>query len=250
MSVIRVESLRTVLGGREIHKSVSFEVQKGEIFTVIGSSGSGKSTLLRELIMLQKPNGGEIEILGKDISKLDESGKKEFLKEIGVLFQSSALFSYLSVLQNIKVPLRELAGMDDRLADKIALYKLSLVGLEPYAAALYPSELSGGMKKRVALARALSLEPSILFLDEPTSGLDPISSRAFDRLIVELRDTLGLTFVIITHDIHTVRDISDKILALHDGTAVFCGNSKEVVASKHPFLESFFDVGERYGDQG
>ena len=242
MSVIGAKNLVTEFGDRRVHDNVSFEVQKGEIFTIIGSSGAGKSTLLKELIMLLRPKSGEIKIFGEDMLSLDEGGLKSFSKNWGVLFQSSALFSSLTVGQNVALPLLEYTDFRDSFLEEIVSYKLSLAGLSPYVASLYPSELSGGMKKRAALARALALEPTLLFLDEPTSGLDPISSRAFDRLILSLNKALKLTFVIVSHDVHTVNDISDTVLALHDKKAVFCGSVDGAKSLGHPFLESFFDT--------
>lgn len=239
MSIISANNVITRFGDRIVHNRISFSVEKGDIFTIIGSSGAGKSTLLRELIMLERPYSGSIELLGRDILAMDERGAKEFSKNWGVLFQSSALFSSLTVEENITLVLKEHAGLDGDFAKELAEYKISLVGLPRFSASLYPSQLSGGMKKRAALARALALEPSLLFLDEPTSGLDPISSRAFDELILSLKSTLGLTFVIVSHDVHTVTDISDKIMALHGGEIVFLGESTDALSSSHPFLRSF-----------
>jgi len=242
MSIIKASNIVSKFDERLVHDGISFEVQKGEIFTIIGSSGSGKSTLLKEMILLQKPFSGSIEILGYDILRFEEEEAKLFSKNWGVLFQSSALFSSLTVAENIAIVLKEHADITGSFADELIRYKLSLVGLPPFAASLYPSELSGGMKKRAALARALALEPSILFLDEPTSGLDPISSRAFDTLILSLRKALGVTFVIVSHDMHTVADISSKIMALHDTKIVFLGGVEEAAKCPHPFLRSFFDT--------
>ncbi len=240
--MIKATNIVTRFGDRVVHNSISFEVQKGEIFTIIGSSGAGKSTLLRELIMLERPYSGHIEVLGRDILSMNEREAKEFSKNWGVLFQSSALFSSLTIEENITLVLKEHAGLDGPFAKELAKYKISLVGLPLFAADLYPAELSGGMKKRAALARALALEPMLLFLDEPTSGLDPISSRDFDSLILSLREALGLTFVIVSHDVHTVADISDKIMALYEGEIVFLGKPQDATCHKHPFLKSFFDT--------
>ncbi len=242
MKAIKVSKLVTRFGDRVIHDSISFDVEEGEIFTVIGSSGAGKSTLLKEMILLLAPSSGSITVLGQDILKLPSKKIKEFSKNWGVLFQSSALFSSLTVGENIALALKEYTSLSLHTIDELVRYKLSLVGLEPFAADLYPSELSGGMKKRAALARALALEPRLLFLDEPTSGLDPISSRAFDSLILSLKKSLGITFVIVSHDVHSVTDISDRIMALHAGDIVFLGNIAEVADSSHPFLKSFFDT--------
>jgi phospholipid/cholesterol/gamma-HCH transport system ATP-binding protein len=242
MKAIGVSHLVTSFGEMVVHKDISFDVGIGEIFTIIGSSGSGKSTLLKELIMLESPKSGNIEILGRNILKFKESEAKSFSKNWGVLFQSSALFSSLTVFENIAIVLKEHADITGKLAKELIEYKISLVGLPLFATDMYPSQLSGGMKKRAALARALALEPGILFLDEPTSGLDPISSRSFDKLILSLRDALGLTFVIVSHDVHSVTDISSKIMALFDKQVVFLGNVSEAMSCEHPFLKSFFDT--------
>ncbi len=242
MNVIEARDIVTAFGDRVIHDSISFDVKEGEVFTVIGSSGSGKSTLLKELIMLLRPQSGSIKIFGCDILGFDDDRLKKFSREWGVLFQSSALFSSLTIKENIAILLKEHAGIVGALADELVSYKLSLVGLPEHAKHMYPSELSGGMKKRAALARALALEPSLLFLDEPTSGLDPISSRGFDDLILSLREALGLTVVLISHDVHSVTDISSKIMALHDKRIVFLGSVEEAKRSGHKFLRSFFDV--------
>ncbi|MCI4399402.1 MAG: ATP-binding cassette domain-containing protein [Campylobacteraceae bacterium] len=248
MNVIEARNIVTAFGDRVIHDSISFDVKEGEVFTVIGSSGSGKSTLLKELIMLLRPQSGSIKIFGSDILGFDNDKLKNFSREWGVLFQSSALFSSLTIKENIAILLKEHAGISGALADELVSYKLSLVGLPGHVRHMYPSELSGGMKKRAALARALALEPSLLFLDEPTSGLDPISSRGFDDLILSLRDALALTVVLISHDVHSVTDISSKIMALHDKKVVFLGSVEEAKRCDHKFLKSFFDVkGEQLG---
>lgn len=241
-AMVKASNIITRFEDRVVHDNISFEVQKGEIFTVIGSSGAGKSTLLKEMILLHRPNSGKLEILGRNVLEFDEEEAKAFSKNWGVLFQSSALFSSLTVSENIGILLKEHAGISGAFANELIRYKLSLVGLPQFAASLYPGELSGGMKKRAALARALALEPSILFLDEPTSGLDPISSRAFDELILSLKEALNLTFVIVSHDVHSVSDISTKIMALHDTKTVFLGSVSEAKECAHPFLKSFFDV--------
>ncbi len=242
MSAIKVSHIVTKFDERIVHDDISFEVQKGEIFTIIGSSGSGKSTLLKELILLLRPYSGKIDVLGKNILGFGEEEAKLFSRNWGVLFQSSALFSSLTVAENIGIVLKEHAGITGSFADELIRYKLSLVGLPSFAASLYPSELSGGMKKRAALARALALEPPILFLDEPTSGLDPISSRAFDALILSLNSALGITFVIVSHDVHSVSDISSTIMALHDTKIVFLGKAEDALKCPHQFLKSFFDA--------
>lgn len=242
MSAVKVSNLLTKFGSRVVHDYVSFDIKKGEIFTIIGSSGAGKSTLLKEMILLLKPNGGSIEILGKNILEFDDKEAKRFSKNWGVLFQSSALFSSLTVAENISIVLKEHANISGAFANELIKYKLSLVGLPQFAASLYPSELSGGMKKRAALARALALEPSILFLDEPTSGLDPISSRAFDKLVLSLKEALNLTCVIVSHDVNSVCDISERVMAMHEARIAFLGRVEEAKKSSHPFLKSFFDA--------
>ncbi|MDH3948099.1 MAG: ATP-binding cassette domain-containing protein, partial [Gammaproteobacteria bacterium] len=195
--VIQTRGLTTRYGTRLILQNVDLDVRRGEILAVVGGSGSGKTTLLRHLIVLLRASEGSVRILGQDVSSMDERDLLALRRRIGVLFQNGALFGGMTVLENVGAPLREHTDLSDHLIDELALIKLALVGLEPDAGLLYPSELSGGMRKRAALARAIAMDPELLFLDEPTAGLDPISAAAFDELIRDLSDTLDLTVVMV-----------------------------------------------------
>ena len=239
-SVIKVENLVTKFGSKVVHNGVNLEVKEGEIYAILGESGSGKSVLLREIVMLQKPTSGEIYIFGKNIKDLTPKELIELKKKWGVLFQFGALFTSLSVESNIAIMLKEYTKLSKKSISAIVDAKLEMVGLSSDVKYLYPYELSGGMVKRVALARTLSLDPKLLFLDEPTSGLDPVSARAFDELIISLRDILGLTIVMITHDLDTIHNIVDELSILADKRVVASGTLDDVLKSKHPFVEKFF----------
>ncbi|MCK9373715.1 MAG: ATP-binding cassette domain-containing protein [Sulfuricurvum sp.] len=240
--VIKVENIVTKLGNRLIHDKISFEVNRSEIFGILGGSGAGKSTLIRQLLMLETFQSGTIEILGTSLHRITEKKADILRQKWAVLFQFGALFSSLSVLENIALPLIEYTRLPKELIDNMAMTKLSMVGLPPSAASLYPGELSGGMKKRVGLARALALDPELLFLDEPTSGLDPASAEAFDRLIVELRDILGFSVIIVTHDLDTIKSTLDRFIVLHDHKICFEGSYGEALQSDVAFLKDFLKV--------
>jgi phospholipid/cholesterol/gamma-HCH transport system ATP-binding protein len=239
-TVIEASGIVTKFGQNIIHDGVSFSVGKGEIFGILGGSGAGKSTILRQLVLLQKYQSGQMRVLDKALGNISRDDANELRTKWGVLFQFGALFSSLSVLDNICVPLFEYTKLPRPLIEDIALAKLSMVGLPRKAALLQPSELSGGMKKRVGLARALALDPELLFLDEPTSGLDPASAEAFDRLIVELRNMLGFSVVVVTHDLDTIKDALDRFIVLYDKKVLFEGSYKEALRINHPFLHEFF----------
>ncbi len=239
-NVIEVENVVTRLGGRMIHEGVSLHVQEGEIYAILGASGSGKTVLLKEMIMLLQPLSGTIRILGDDLRTIGYKEASALRRSWGVLFQFGALFTSLTVAENIALPLKEFSDADATLRDEIVLSKLQMVGLKPEVASLYPSELSGGMIKRAALARALAMDPKLLFLDEPTSGLDPVGARRFDALIEKLRDTLGVTVVMITHDIETIRGIVDRMAILAEKRTVAEGSLQNVLQSKHAFVKAFF----------
>jgi len=238
--VIQMRGIVTRFGDRTIHDGVDLDVCSGEIFAILGESGAGKSLLLKEMIMLMRPQAGEIRILGNQLSRLDYIRHQELRRKWGVLFQFGALFTSLTVAENIALPLKEYTSISSHLREKIVREKLHMVGLSPEAAPLYPSELSGGMIKRAALARALAMDPQLLFLDEPTSGLDPIGARAFDRLILELRDALDITVVMITHDLDSIFSIVDRMVILADRKVAASGTLEEVLQSQHPFVERFF----------
>lgn len=238
--IIRVQGLINRFGTQLVHDDLSLEVQRGEILGCVGGSGTGKSVLMRSIIGLQTPEAGDIEVLGQHIADLDDTAARDLRRRWGVLFQDGALFSSLTVAENIQVPMRTFFDLPQRLMDEIAGYKLSMVGLPPDAGAKYPSQLSGGMRKRAALARALALDPQILFLDEPTSGLDPIAASAFDALIKTLQTSMGLTVFLITHDLDTLYAICDRVAVLGDGKVITVGTLPEVLAFDHPWLRAYF----------
>ena len=238
--VVEVKDLVTVLGGKMIHKGISLSVNKGEIYAIVGGSGSGKTVLLRELIMLLKPIKGTIKVLGYDLSNLSPKDIRELRSRWGVLFQFGGLISSLTVSQNVALPLLEFTRIPRNLIDELVSIKLKLANFPLDFACAFPSEISGGMKKRAALARALALDPEILFLDEPTSGLDPVASAYFDRTIKELRDLLGLTVVLVTHDLDTIESIVDRMVVLLEGEVLVEGTPREVARFPHPWIQDYF----------
>jgi phospholipid/cholesterol/gamma-HCH transport system ATP-binding protein len=238
--VIRVRGLENRFGAQVVHENLDLDVKRGEILGVVGGSGTGKSVLMRSIIGLQQPTAGEVEVFGENTVGGEESA--EVRKRWGVLFQNGALFSTLSVAENVQVPIREYyPRLDDRLLDEIATYKIVASGLPPESSSKYPSELSGGMRKRAGLARALALDPELIFLDEPTAGLDPIGAAAFDNLIKTLRDLLGLTVFIITHDLDTLYAICDRVAVIADKKVVAIGTIEELVALDHPWIQEYFN---------
>lgn len=235
-----VRSVVTKFGQHVVHDGVSFSVPRGQVVALIGGSGSGKSVLLKEMIGLLKPTAGGIEVLGVETTSAPREELQQVYNRCGVLFQNGALFSAINVADNVAVPLREQTELPEPLISEIVRLRLALSGLPLSAAQKMPSELSGGMRKRAALARALALEPELLFLDEPTSGLDPINARAFDRLIRTLCDVLGLTILLVTHDLDTLRGIVDTVVALGKGRVIAQGSVREVASSDHPWLHAYF----------
>lgn len=238
--VIEVREVVTQFDETTVHNGVSFSVQPGTIVALIGGSGTGKSVLLREIIGLLQPTAGQTLLFGHDVWNTPAEEMVEIRNRIGVLFQNGALFSALTVGENVASPLREQTDLPDDLVDGLVELRLSLAGLAPETATKMPSELSGGMRKRVALARAMALEPEILFLDEPTSGLDPISARAFDHLIQTLCHNLGLTIFIVTHDLDTLYSVAERIIVLDKGKVLADGNIKTVTAVDHPWIQEYF----------
>ncbi len=238
-SVIRVSGLRTQFGRQVIHDGLDFEVRRGEVMGIVGGSGTGKSVLLRTIIGLITPAAGRIEVLGQDMAALSDAERLAVQRRWGVLFQDGALFSSLTVGQNIAVPMKEHLKLPPHLSADLAALKIHMVGLPPEACAKYPSELSGGMRKRAGLARALSLDPEILFLDEPTAGLDPIGAANFDQLILDLRSAMGLTVVMVTHDLDSLHTICDRISVLVD-KRVKVGTMAELMEDPHPWIQDYF----------
>jgi phospholipid/cholesterol/gamma-HCH transport system ATP-binding protein len=239
-SIISIQDLSVGFGDRIINKNLNLEVYRGEILGVVGASGTGKSVLLRTIIGLIPKRAGTIEVFGQNFSQLNDKQRREIEQRWGILFQQGALFSSLTVKQNIQLPMREHLSMSEQLMDDLAMLKIHLVGLKPDAADKFPSELSGGMIKRAALARALALDPEIVFLDEPTSGLDPISAGEFDELIATLQKTLGLTVFMVTHDLDSLRNVCDRIAALGDGKVLATGTMDVMLQSDHPWLKAYF----------
>ena len=237
--VIKVRGLVNGFGGRIIHDHIDLDVYRGEVLGVVGGSGAGKSVLLRSIIGLIHPLEGAVEVLGQTTGEVEGPAMQRLEMRWGVLFQEGALFSSQTVAENIQVPLREYTSMSQELMDEIAAMKLGLVGLPPDTGAKYPSELSGGMKKRAGLARALALDPELLFLDEPTAGLDPISANQFDELIRQLQKTLGLTVFLVTHDIDTLRAVTDRIAVLVNKKLVI-GTMDELRKNKDPWIQDYF----------
>lgn len=241
-AVLRVESVVTRFGRQVIHDGVSFTVRRGEIVALIGGSGTGKSVLVKEIIGLLRPASGTIRLLGTDVWASDQATLTRLRRRFGMLFQDGALFSSLTVAENIAVPFREHTDLPADLVPPLVGFKLALVGLPPEAGTKMPAELSGGMRKRAALARALALEPEILFLDEPTSGLDPISARGFDRMVRVLSDSLGLTVVIVTHDLDTLVSIIDRVIVLSAGRVIADDRVEAVMKSDDPWIREYFSA--------
>jgi phospholipid/cholesterol/gamma-HCH transport system ATP-binding protein len=243
--VIGVRGLWTEFDGHVVHRGIDLEVHPGEILALVGGSGSGKTTLLRQMVGLERPSRGRVEVFGFDLATASAAIRTKIRKRWGVLFQEGALYSALPVFDNLALPLRELRAFDEDFIRELALLKLDMVDIDRRAAARMPSELSGGMVKRVALARALVLEPELVFLDEPTAGLDPDRSESFVRLIASLRERLELTVVMVTHDLDTLVSLADRVAVLYMGELVALGTVPEVVRVDHPFIHNFFG-----GDRG
>ena len=241
-TVLQVEDIVTRFGLDTVHDGVSFAVQRGEVVALIGGSGTGKSVLLKEMIGLLRPTAGRARLFGTDLWSADDDALNALRRRFGMLFQDGALFSSLTVAENVAVPFHEHTDLPEHLIAALVGFKLSLVGLAPVVGSKSPSQLSGGMRKRVALARALALEPEILFLDEPTSGLDPIGAREFDRLVRALSDSLGLTVFMVTHDLDTLHSIIDRAVALSAGKVIADGPVATVMRSEHPWLKSYFSA--------
>ena len=237
---VSVKNITTRFGENLIHDNISFDIYEGEIFGLLGPSGHGKSTMMREMILLQEPQSGTIEVLGKPILKLDEKESSELREQWGVVFQESALFSSLTVEENITIVLKEFTNMSPSLMRRVAATKLEMVGLKQSDGYKYPAELSGGMKKKASLARALAMDPKLLFLDEPTSSLDPVSAGEFDDLILSLKELLGLTIVMVSHDLESIRKTLDRMVFFADTKIIAEGSLNDILGVSHPIIDRFF----------
>jgi phospholipid/cholesterol/gamma-HCH transport system ATP-binding protein len=239
--VIAVRGLRTQFGPEIIHDNLDFDVDRGEIVALVGGSGSGKTTLLRAIIMLLKPTAGSIKLLGREVIGISDSEAFRLRRRFGMLFQQGALFSSLTVRENVAVPLREHTQLPAPLIAEIADLKIVLAGLPVDTGNKLPRELSGGMLKRAALARALALDPALLFLDEPTAGLDPVSAGAFDQLVVQLKESLDLTVVMVTHDLDTLWQATDRVAFLGEKQVIGYAPMRELTVADHPLIRAYFE---------
>jgi phospholipid/cholesterol/gamma-HCH transport system ATP-binding protein len=238
--IIEISGLKNYLGDQWVHADVNLSVNKGEIFGIIGGSGSGKTTILRSILMLLKPTAGSIRVFGQELENLDDHEVGQLYQRWGVLYQHSALFSGMSVLENIMFPMQELAHLTPEFMIQLALIKIVLVGLPPHAAYKLPSELSGGMQRRAAAARAIAMDPELLFLDEPTSGLDPLGAKQFDELILFLQRALNLTIVIVSHDIDSLTRTADRVAFVGEGKILAIDPIDKLMQNKHPLITEYF----------
>lgn len=239
-AVIEIKNLSTAFSGKSVHRGLNLAVHRGEILALVGGSGSGKTVLLRVMIALMRGSGGSVRVLGHELTNISASALMNLQARWGVLFQQNALFSSLTVLKNVVFPLRELTQLENDMIQRLAMLKLVQAGLSPDVAGLYPAELSGGMQKRAALARAIVMDPELLFLDEPTAGLDPGRAAAFDRLILDLQAMLGLTIVMITHDLQGIRRTANRVAFLGEGKILSVGTLAEVMQQPHSLIQTFF----------
>jgi len=244
-AIIEVRDLQTRFGAAIVHNGVNLDVREGEIFALAGASGCGKSTLLREIILLQRPQSGSIRVFGRDIIGMEDEAALPLRRDWGVMFERGALFSSLTVSENVGLPLHEHTRLTDRTIDEIAAVKVALTGLPASAISKYPAELSGGMRKRAALARAIALDPRLLFLDEPTAGLDPLSASGFDELVRRLKELLGLTIFLVTHDLDLLWRVADRVAFMVEGRIAGVGTMHELSKSEQPLVREYF-----YGPRG
>lgn len=238
--IIQVRGLVNRFGSHTVHQALDLDVYRGEILGIVGGSGTGKSVLLRSIIGLLRPTAGNVHILGENLLELDSGRRSKIERQFGVLFQRGALFSSLTVTENVALPLIEHGGLDREQAEHLSQVKIALAGLPPNAGKQYPASLSGGMVKRAALARALALDPAILFLDEPTAGLDPIGAAAFDQLILTLRDALGLTVFLVTHDLDTLYAVCDRVAVLSQKKVLVADRLEVVAAADDAWIQAYF----------
>ncbi len=239
--VIEVKNLKTVLDSRVIHNGLNLTINRGDIYGLLGPSGCGKTTLLREMVMLEKIQGGDIEVLGQNLNHINHNQAQKLRREWGVLFQAGALFSSLTLKENISLPLVEYTNLSKKMIDEIVEFKINIVGLKPSDAHLYPSQISGGMNKKAALARSLAMDPKLLFLDEPTSGLDPISARDFDNLILKLRELFNLTIIMVTHDLESIYGTLDRLAIIDQQKIAYEGSLENIKSVESEFIQTFFE---------
>ncbi len=244
-AVIEILNLYSRFGTNVVHDDISLKVQPGEIFALVGGSGCGKSTLLRTILLLQKPQSGSIKVFGQEVLGLDDEQALPLRRRFGVMFERGALFSAMTVAENVGMVLREHTQLSPEMIAKVAALKIALTGLPADAGGKYPSELSGGMRKRAALARAIALDPELLFLDEPTAGLDPLSASGIDELVRSLRDALGLTIMLVTHDLDLLWRVADRVAVLGEGHILGIGTMQELSQMEHPIIREYF-----YGPRG
>ncbi|HYA29079.1 MAG TPA: ATP-binding cassette domain-containing protein [Acidobacteriota bacterium] len=240
LPLIEVNHVNTRFGDAVVHDDVNLTVNRGEVFAIAGGNGCGKTVLMREIILLQQPTSGDIRIFGQNVTTMSAADVTVLRRRCGVLFQHGALFSSLNVVENVAVPLREHTKLSKRLIDELALLKIASTGFPMASVNKFPSELSGGMRRRAALARAMALDPELLFLDEPTSGLDPLSAAAFDELTQQLREWFRLTIVIITHDLDSLWRITDRVAVLGNGKVLGIGSMNELATSTDPLIHEYF----------
>ncbi len=238
--VLEGRELAMSFGQRRVFEGIDVHVRQGEVLAIVGGSGSGKSTLMRQLALLLTPTSGSVTVFGSTVSDMESSMANALRQRLGVMFQNGALFGDLTVLENVALPLQEHTDLSPALIEQVAMVKLALAGLEPDAAALFPSQLSGGMRKRAAVARGIALDPAVLFLDEPSSGLDPISADAMDELVLQLKETLGLAVILVTHDMDSLWRVADRIVLLSDGRVAAEGTIHELVDSTNEVARQFF----------
>jgi phospholipid/cholesterol/gamma-HCH transport system ATP-binding protein len=239
-NVIEISNLDNCFGKQWVHRGLNLNIKKGEILAIIGGSGSGKTTLIRSVLMLQQPTAGTIKVFGQNINNINHAAAQRIRSRWGMLFQHSALFSALTVSENIMFPMQELTNLSLQEMKELAALKIALVGLPPHAGDLYPSELSGGMQRRAAAARAIAMDPELLFLDEPTTGLDPISARQFDELIVLLRNSLNLSIVIISHDVNSLERCTDRVAFIGDGKVLAVEPIQQLKKNPNPLIMDYF----------
>ena len=238
--VLELKNITTRFGSSLVHSDINLRLMRGEILALMGGSGSGKTVLMREILLLHKPDAGSVRLFGRDSVSMTEEELQGMRRRMGVLFQYGALFNNLTVLENVGLPMREHTALSDSLIDEVACLKIAMVGLPVDAANKYPSQLSGGMRKRASLARSLSMDPELLLLDEPSSGLDPVGADELDELVSRLRDSLKLTILLITHDLNSIYRIADRVAVLSQGKIITVGDKQSVALDEHPQVRQIF----------